>query len=322
LAGVATEKIYGHIIVNPKKNLTRRFLVVSIMETIYKKPKTRNHWVKRGIALIIDIIVILGFFFLASIIIIIGIIFLGTQTSSDFNATGLAFMGASLLIIALFSLISIIFSALYFVILDVKFSGTVGKKVMGLSVVPVAVEDEMDYSKGVQRNLAKLGGILIGALLGSFIFVFGAIIGFVILDVILQTGELKDPRQKFTDTMAGTTVIRTDIEEILEDLVYIPPPPAPAPATTSAQDSPLDNTPEIGIQSDTDASFTSEASLAMKEYTEFFGITKDRALALYRAGYKQLKDFQDAIVEDLIMVEEINPTIARGILNKFSNEPT
>ena len=249
--------------------------MVNIIETITHNPKTRDHWIKRGIALIIDIIVILGFFFLASIIIIIGIIFLGMHTSSDFNATGIAFMGASLLIIVLFTLISIILSAIYFVMLDVKFGGTVGKKVMGLRVVPVAVDDELDYGKGIQRNLAKLGGILIGALLGSFIFIFGAIIGLLILDVILQTGELKDPRQKFTDIMAGTTVIRTDIEENPEDMVYVPPIPAPAPTPSSTTGTLEDKAPETGVRLSSDVSGTSEASLAMKEYSEFFGITKD-----------------------------------------------
>ena len=59
----------------------------------------------------------------------------------------------------------------------------------------------------------------------------------------------------------------------------------------------------------------------VKRYSEFFEIDEVRALALYNAGYKHLEDFKDAIVDDLIMVEIINPTIARLIIKKMSNEP-
>ena len=54
---------------------------------------------------------------------------------------------------------------------------------------------------------------------------------------------------------------------------------------------------------------------------EFFRISEARALDLYDAGYKHFKDIEDAIVQDLIMVNDINPTVAREIIDKISNDP-
>ena len=50
---------------------------------------------------------------------------------------------------------------------------------------------------------------------------------------------------------------------------------------------------------------------------ELFEIDEQRALELYNAGYKKLDDLGDAIIEDLIMVDKINPTIARNIISKY-----
>jgi hypothetical protein len=49
-------------------------------------------------------------------------------------------------------------------------------------------------------------------------------------------------------------------------------------------------------------------------YSRSFGISEEKARSLYRSGYKRWGDLQEAILEDLIMVQGINPTVAKRII--------
>jgi hypothetical protein len=60
--------------------------------------------------------------------------------------------------------------------------------------------------------------------------------------------------------------------------------------------------------------FLNESDI-VNEYMESFGISKDKAQNLYDAGYSHWGDFSEAIPEDLLMVEGINPTISRRIIS-------
>jgi len=50
-------------------------------------------------------------------------------------------------------------------------------------------------------------------------------------------------------------------------------------------------------------------------YIKDFGINRDKAENLYDAGYSRWSDFTEAIPEDLLMVQGINPTVARRIIS-------
>ena len=50
-------------------------------------------------------------------------------------------------------------------------------------------------------------------------------------------------------------------------------------------------------------------------YISDFGINRDKAENLYDAGYSRWSDFTEAIPEDLLMVQGINPTVARRIIS-------
>jgi len=54
----------------------------------------------------------------------------------------------------------------------------------------------------------------------------------------------------------------------------------------------------------------------IEHYQELFKISNERASSLFNAGYTSLKEFKDAIPEDLILVQGINPTLARNIISK------
>ena len=284
-----------------------------------KNPKLKDHWVRRGIAFIFDILVILGIFFISVMILIFIIISVNWQPEGNFNANGIVIVGAGVWLLVVFSFITIVFSMLYFLGMEVKFGGTIGKKFMSLRVLPT--EGPMDITKGILRNLAKLGGIFIGCMLGNFVFVFGGVIGLLIIDTFFGISDSFDPRQKYTDNMANTTVVRKDIEENLEDLKVIPTVTV-KPKTEKI----IQTTSEVAISGSTIESPKTDRPIIIKDgmvekYSNFFGISEARAEDLYDAGYRQFKDFKDAIVEDLMMVNDINPTVARVIINKVSSEP-
>ncbi len=55
----------------------------------------------------------------------------------------------------------------------------------------------------------------------------------------------------------------------------------------------------------------------IKIYMDLFDIDRVRAENIYNVGYKQLKDMNDAILEELLCIDRINPTIAKRIINKL-----
>lgn len=48
-----------------------------------------------------------------------------------------------------------------------------------------------------------------------------------------------------------------------------------------------------------------------------FGIDHRRAEMLYSSGYKKLEDFKNKSVEDLMQIDDINPTLAKRIVQKM-----
>jgi hypothetical protein len=53
----------------------------------------------------------------------------------------------------------------------------------------------------------------------------------------------------------------------------------------------------------------------IQAFIEEFHINRDKAENLFDAGYSRWSDFSEAIPEDLLMVEGINPTVARRIIS-------
>lgn len=83
-----------------------------------------------------------------------------------------------------------ILEVLYFAILDVAWGGTIGKRIMGLQV-QMTNGNKVAFDKAFIRNVSKIYWI------------------FLLLDwvVALFTSGV-DRRQKYTDRMAGTTVVQ------------------------------------------------------------------------------------------------------------------
>ncbi len=83
--------------------------------------------------------------------------------------------------------------------------------------------------------------------------------------------------------------------------------PAPSPNEASSYSPQLER-----VRSDDE--FLNEDEI-IREFMEEFGISKDKAMNLYEAGYSSWGDFSEAIPEDLVMVQGINPTISRRIIS-------
>jgi len=153
----------------------------------------QDHWLRRIVALVIDGIII-G--------IITGIIGLFVWILAPWSFFGWFFWGA------------LVF--LYFVIFEIAFKGTLGKKLMSLDVV--SVEGELEFVASLIRNASKI------------------IPFFLIVDWLVGMFTDGDPRQKWTDRIASTTVQRNDdrayVEQQFRQMAYVPPQPTyqPPPA--------------------------------------------------------------------------------------------
>lgn len=157
-------------------------------------------WLWRLIAYIIDAIII-GVV-VTIIDIIIGLVIVLTGAFFLFVGFGLFFL--------VFGVLSI----LYFIILDVIWGGTIGKRILGFDVEKVK-GGRVTFGQSFIRNISK-------------IFIL-----FLFLDwVIAVATNGNDKRQKLTDRWAGSTVVQ--IKQPFQTTTTPPnPPPAQPPPTTT-----------------------------------------------------------------------------------------
>jgi uncharacterized RDD family membrane protein YckC len=157
-----------------------------------------NHWVLRLIAFIIDSIIV-G--------IVAGIIYFLVILSLVTSGTWLVLWGTWLVLPFLLG----IFEILYFMFMEVFYGATLGKKVLGLQVQMVN-GSKVTFDKSFIRNISKIYWL------------------FLLLDWILGiaiTGH--DQRQKYSDRIAGTTVVlvRSTFPSVATPSSPPPPPPPP-----------------------------------------------------------------------------------------------
>jgi uncharacterized RDD family membrane protein YckC len=105
-----------------------------------------------------------------------------------------------------------ILSILYFIILDVYWGATIGKRVMGLEVQLVK-GGRISLDKSFIRNISKI------------------FIVFLFLDwLIAVVTPGSDRRQKYSDRYAGTTVVQ--IRQAFQSTAPSTPPPPPSTSPT------------------------------------------------------------------------------------------
>ena len=150
------------------------------------------HWIWRLIAYIIDSIIVL---------IPTYIIWFAITLAIAFSpASFLALYGLSLLFPFIFGIIEV----LYFVVLDVSWGATIGKRVLGFQVQMVK-GGKVPFDKAFIRNISKIYWI------------------FLLLDwLIAVVTPGADRRQKYTDRIAGTTVVQ--VKQAFQSNVTSSPP--------------------------------------------------------------------------------------------------
>lgn len=160
-----------------------------------------NHWLYRFLAFVVDSIItaIPGYIIY---IILVGILwpvpsyFSGWYWGYSFTPWWTMY----LLLPILYGLIYVLYSAF----LDVSWGATVGKRVFGLHVQMVD-GSKVVFGKAFIRNISKIYGL------------------FLLLDWIIGIATPgQDRRQKYTDRMAGTTVV-----SLKQPFASAPPPPPP-----------------------------------------------------------------------------------------------
>jgi uncharacterized RDD family membrane protein YckC len=154
-----------------------------------------NHWLLRLVAFIIDSIII-G--------IVAGIIYFFVIVALIASG-GLWFVwGPFLLLGFLLGILEI----LYFVFMEVSYGATLGKRILGLQVQMVN-GSKVTFEKSFIRNISKIHGLLL------------------LLDWILGVVTSgNDQRQKYSDRIAGTTVVQ--LKQPFAAATPPPPPPPPA----------------------------------------------------------------------------------------------
>ncbi|MEK6988224.1 MAG: RDD family protein [Candidatus Thermoplasmatota archaeon] len=103
---------------------------------------------------------------------------------------------------------------LYSTIFETAIGGTFGKKLVALHVV--ALDGVMDLPRALIRNVSKIYWL------------------FLLLDLLLGAATQGDPRQRYLDRIARTTVTRVDQQAYMEEqfrmMQHVPPRPmAPPP---------------------------------------------------------------------------------------------
>jgi uncharacterized RDD family membrane protein YckC len=170
----------------------RGMIMVSALNLIGSNDQLQSHWLRRFVAIIIDWVIMIVIW-----IVIGALLFFAS-----------IFLPGGIFLIPFFSgILWVIYSGF----LEGTGGATIGKRLMNLVVV--SVEGPMDITKGFIRNISKIYGLA---------FLIDWIIGFV------TDG---DPRQRFLDRIANTSVVRTDVQEIMPGAFQPPGGPIPAPVT-------------------------------------------------------------------------------------------
>lgn len=171
--------------------------MVKAIDLIGSNSQLQSHWIRRLIAAIID----------AIIIIVIGVII-----RIVIGIAGVKLPALWLLDPFIWGIIWILYSA---VLEGMSGHATIGKRVLNLTVV--STEGPMEFNKALIRNVTKIHGLIL---------LIDWIVGFV---------TEGDPRQRYLDRIAFTSVVRTDAQEVFRGAYQPPAGPLPQPYTGARQ---------------------------------------------------------------------------------------
>ena len=164
--------------------------MVRAIDLIGNNSLLQGHWLRRFVAAIIDSIIMYILYMIVFVVLVFSFFLIPFIQFLMYFFLGILWL-------------------LYAVVLEGVMGATIGKKVLNLRVV--SFEGPMSISKAFIRNISKIIWI---------IFLLDWVAGFI------TDG---DPRQRYTDRIANTTVIRTDIQEVFAGAYQPPAGPMPQP---------------------------------------------------------------------------------------------
>jgi uncharacterized RDD family membrane protein YckC len=150
-----------------------------------------GHWLLRLIAFIIDSVILGIIAFILVLFLVVPFLFVGAF--AGFYAA----WGYVLVVPFAIGILSV----LYFLVLEVSWGGTIGKRILGLQVQTVK-GGRTTYSQSFIRNISKIFWV------------------FLLLDWLIGVLTPGDKRQKYSDRMAGTIVVQAS-----QAFASITPPP-------------------------------------------------------------------------------------------------
>ncbi len=151
-------------------------------EEIRASSSLQNLWLRRVIAFIIDSIILLVV--LAILNALLALVLLVPSFVFSFNLFGGLFSGFS-------TLLGLIVVWGYYTLFEGSIGATIGKRIMDLRVRPL--RSRMSYTKAFVRNFTKAWIPIITLLF--------------LLDLIIGFATAGDPRQRFSDVIADTSVV-------------------------------------------------------------------------------------------------------------------
>jgi uncharacterized RDD family membrane protein YckC len=150
---------------------------LSGVDSLIKESGAQNYWLKRVLAFVIDVIIVV-------VVLAVAAVFVAIPTLVFSGTAGLASLFAGV-----FPVLAGVILFLYFIVAEVTRGATVGKGAMGLRVVGPSGGNPTLFQSLV-RNLSKIYWVLL------------------LLDVVLGLATSKQYTQKLSDRFVGTSVVQ------------------------------------------------------------------------------------------------------------------
>jgi uncharacterized RDD family membrane protein YckC len=172
--------------------------MTSTVEAISGDQRLQDHWISRVVAAVIDGVI-------TWLVAVIGCVPL-------IIVANLALVGwvSGAVLPFVWGLVYVIYSA----VMESSRGSTVGKRMMRLRVLPIS--GEMTFDRGLKRNISKIHFVAL------------------LIDVLVGYLTEGDPRQRYLDRVAGTTVVFDEPTPMAPYTPQPPPPPQYAPSQAAA----------------------------------------------------------------------------------------
>ncbi len=158
---------------------------LSGIDALIKDPAAQNYWLKRFLAILVDVIIVF----------VILVVIAAAVAIPGFVLSGTA--GVTFLFAGVFAIAAGLIIFLYFIVAEVTRGATVGKSAFNLKVVGPNGGNPT-FIQSLVRNISKIYWILL------------------LLDVVVGLATSKQYTQKFSDRLVGTSVVESRPRHLID----------------------------------------------------------------------------------------------------------